>query len=280
MTDTRDHPAGHPRDEPVAPFPHTRWSLVGRAGGAADPRQLREALDELLPHYLPALRAHLLLDRRIPRDRAEDLLQGFVADRVLERHLIAVADPGRGRFRTFLLTALDHYCLDDAKYRSRHVRSPAGGAVLSLDDDRSGAGRVADARGPGGGGADAFEAAWARQVVDQAVQRMRAECLRPDRQVNGGSPGPNGAVPGKTYWALFERRVLLPALEGVEPPPYERLVAEFGLRSATQAANLLITGKRMFARALRSVVAEYATGEHEVADEMRDLRTILSRLRA
>ena len=36
----------------------------------------------------------------------------------------------------------------------------------------------------------------------------------------------------------------------------------------------------MFARALRSVVAEYATGEHEVADEMRDLRTILSRLRA
>src|SRR4051812_38640775 len=88
-------------------FPMTQWSLVARAG--QPPAEARAALDVLLRRYAPALRAHLLLDRRMSGDRskAEDVLQGFVADKVLERNLIALADRERGRFRTFLLAALD-----------------------------------------------------------------------------------------------------------------------------------------------------------------------------
>jgi hypothetical protein len=60
------------------PFPVTRWSLIARAGANAD-STTRQALDELLRRYLPALKTHLVLSRRLDADRADDLLQSFVA---------------------------------------------------------------------------------------------------------------------------------------------------------------------------------------------------------
>jgi hypothetical protein len=50
-------------------FPTTHWSLVARAGqDGGDAR--REALDQLLRRYLPALRAHLIFGRRMPPEDA------------------------------------------------------------------------------------------------------------------------------------------------------------------------------------------------------------------
>src|SRR5437762_6995431 len=90
------------------PFPETSWTEVERAGaeGADGPR---DALGGLLRRYMPALRARLVIEKGIQADAAGDLLNGFLADKVLERDLVARADRSRGRFRTFLLTALDRY---------------------------------------------------------------------------------------------------------------------------------------------------------------------------
>ena len=52
-------------------------------------------------------------------------------------------------------------------------------------------------------------------IYDEAPQPLRAAC----RQADAGSSGPNAAVPGGTYWAVFECQDLRPALDGVEPPP-------------------------------------------------------------
>ena len=98
-------PAGRERGE--ASFPSTDWSEVEEAGGGSGPAA-REALGELLVRYLPALRAHLVRRLRFTPDEAEDLLQGFIADKVVERGLVARADRRRGRFRTFLLAALEN----------------------------------------------------------------------------------------------------------------------------------------------------------------------------
>ena len=78
-------------------------------------------------------------------------------------------------------------------------------------------------------------------------------------------------------WGVFECRLLAPMLDGAEPMPYEALVERFALRSPAQASNVLITGKRMFERALRAVVGEYAADEAEVDEEIAELRQILSR---
>src|SRR5687768_2580796 len=89
-------------------FPSTHWSLVGSAA-QINREKRREALGTLLHRYMPALRAHLVLARRLPADYADDLLQGFVADKVIEQNLLGNADRTKGRFRSFLLAAVKHY---------------------------------------------------------------------------------------------------------------------------------------------------------------------------
>src|SRR5689334_5139553 len=92
-------------------FPTTRWSLVRRAK-LRDSFDQPVAMDEIARLYSRALRAHLLQRTHGDVHRADDLLQGFLADKVLEQRLIDRADPNRGRFRTFLLGAMDKYLVD------------------------------------------------------------------------------------------------------------------------------------------------------------------------
>jgi transcriptional regulator with XRE-family HTH domain len=74
---------------------------------------------------------------------------------------------------------------------------------------------------------------------------------------------------------VFEGRVLAEALQE-RPLAYEALAERYGLRSPAQAANLLVTAKRMYARLMRSAVGEYERDEAEVDEEIRDLRRILA----
>jgi hypothetical protein len=61
--------------------PQTRWSAVARAAQAGTEIRLK-ALNELLETYLPVLRRHLVSNLRVRPDRADDLLQRFVAQKV------------------------------------------------------------------------------------------------------------------------------------------------------------------------------------------------------
>lgn len=236
------------------PFPETSWTEVERAGaeGADGPR---DALGGLLRRYMPALRARLVIEKGIQPDTAGDLLNGFLADKVLERDLVARADRSRGRFRTFLLTALDRYVVDHRRAAAAEKRNPGEGAIVSLD-------ALTEQHHPRAAAnpSAASEVAWAREVLAEAIRRMEAECTAQNRA---------------DLWAVFRCRVLDPALRGADPLPYEQFVSTFGLRTPAQAANALVTAKRMFARVLKSVVAEYADGA--AADqEIAELRAILA----
>ena len=234
-------------------FPTTHWSLVGRAGGRADAGAGRVALGELLRIYLPALRAHLLGPMGIARDRAEDLLQGFLADKVLEQNMIAAADPGRGKFRTFLLTALERFVIDAHRRESAAKRTPRG---KLLDVEEFGH-RAAKHHNP----SHAFDRAWAGEVLSEVTRRLRAECQQ------SGKPH---------LWAVFEARMLLPIIDGIAPPAHEELARRHALPSAAHSANALTTAKRLFTRTFRDVVAEYAKDEAEVDSEIRELWEIFS----
>src|SRR5829696_3859701 len=98
--------AGHEAND--AEFPTTRWTLIDLVRHE-DSRGDRPALDELLRCYWPALRVHLAIRRAGTPDEIDDLLQGFIASRILDANLVATAVPSRGRFRTLLLTSLDRY---------------------------------------------------------------------------------------------------------------------------------------------------------------------------
>ena len=231
----------------LAPFPTTQWSLVLCAGHATEV-QRREALDALLRRYLPALRAHLLIRRVAPADQVDDLLQGFIADKVVGRDLIAQVRREKGKFRTFVAVALDRHVISQLRRDRSTLRRPAGGAVMPLDDN--------DPADPAPPCHQVFNIAWTAEVVAEARRRMREECEASGR----------GDV-----WAVFLDRVVGPALDGAAATPYAVLARQLGLDSDAQAANLLVTGKRAFARAIRSVVADYVGDERLVDQEVSSL---------
>jgi RNA polymerase sigma-70 factor (ECF subfamily) len=167
-------------------FPTTRWSLIALAGGMAgsgaegpdedvdNEGARRHALGVILRRYLPALRAHLLA-KHIPADRADDLLQAFVADKVIERNLLARADRARGRFRWFLAAALNNYCANQLRADTAGKRVPAGVKLVPLAD---GLDAEDTSNRPN---SDAFDVAWAREALAEALRRMREECLASGR---------------------------------------------------------------------------------------------------
>jgi hypothetical protein len=230
-------------------FPSTQWSLVDRAT-AGDTAARRRALGDLLKRYLPALRAHLVLNKRIDQDRADDLLQGFITSKVLEQGLIARADPDKGRFRGLLIKSLNNYVID--VYRHQAIVPIA----FSLSENEH-----LPPGDDGEGRSDVFDVAWARELLTEVLRRMRNECDKSRRP---------------EIWGIFESRIVGPILENAPVLPYDQLVRRFGFRSPTQAANALVTAKRMFIRNLRSVVGEYA-GESAVDAEIRDLQQVLAR---
>ena len=240
------------------PFPVTRWSLISQARGGPTSVS-RQALDELLRRYLPALKTHLVLTRRLDPDRADDLLQSFAASRVVESGLLDRVGPGKGKFRTYLLQAMNNFLID--QIRAERAQKRSGGDVHSLHADDADEGRGIDPPDDAPTPAAAFDQAWARQVIEQAAAVMREHCLREDRA---------------DIWEVFVGRVLAPALEGAAPVPYEQLVTRFDYGTPEQASNVLMTAKRSFQRALRQVVLDYCD-ESEVEDELRDLRVVVSR---
>ncbi len=240
-------------------FPTTIWSLVREADHERTVVRTA-ALDKLLQQYAPAMVSHLVRRKRLKPEHAEDIVQGFIVEKVLEKGLVGKADANRGIFRTLLLTALDRYLVSD--FRAAAAQKRGGGRVSSLE--ALGA-PVVDPKSAdhSGGGGDVFEVEWSRTLMDQALARMKTECdtsKRPD------------------VWGVFHDRLLQPTLERIEPPSYDTLVERYHINTPAQAANLLITGKRMFARVLRSVIADYAGDDDtQIQNEMDDLMHILAR---
>jgi DNA-directed RNA polymerase specialized sigma24 family protein len=226
-------------------FPRTTsiWGLVEqvRAGTGR-----REALQALLLQYRAPLKAHLVVRKKLSSDAADDLLQSFIESKILRLKLIERADRAKGRFRSFLLTALDRYLIDEFRKPGEPVQALGETPVEAAVPDES----------------EPFDVAWARQVIDAAVARMQDECQKAKRP---------------DIWGVFDERMLKPILHGTEPASYEALVAKFDLATPSQASNVLMTAKRMFRRAMEAVVAEYEEGDREVEVEMESLRAILGK---
>jgi RNA polymerase sigma-70 factor (ECF subfamily) len=243
---------GDPEVQPQR-FPTTSWSLVGRAAGAVTGDD-RAALERLLQQYLPALHHHLVAAKGLSPDRADDVLHDFVVGKILERDLIARANRELGKFRTFLLTALNRFWFNQLRDAGARKQAAAAGAQPLGDHDQWLSASDEEMR--------AFEIAWARNVLSEALSRMHTTCTRTGRD---------------DVWGVFEDRVVRPNLDGTPPASYEDLVVRFQFQSPSQASNVLATAKRMFARTLRAVIGEYARDGEEVEEELRDLQTTLAR---
>jgi RNA polymerase sigma-70 factor (ECF subfamily) len=110
-------------------FATTRWSLVVAAGGAHSV-QANAALAVLCSAYWYPLYA-FVRRKGYAAHEAQDLTQDFFV-RLLDRNYLQVVDRTRGRFRSFLLAALQHF-VSEKRRRARSQKRGGRHAVLSLD---------------------------------------------------------------------------------------------------------------------------------------------------
>ncbi|MDF1798894.1 MAG: hypothetical protein P1V81_06940 [Planctomycetota bacterium] len=230
------------------PFPDTRWSLVGRSA-AADDEVRREAIADLVDAYLPGLRAFLIKSRRLQADLADDVLQDFVADRILTSQLTRHADASRGKFRSLIVKALNNFTSTKlAQWRTANSRAAEAAlvAVEFMGEESS---------------VDHFETEWLNCIVQRALESMRHDCRERGRD---------------DIWDILELRVAAPNLEGAEPVEYDELVRRLKLDTPRQAINLLGAAKKAFTRHFRKAVAEQV-GDENVDAELADLMRMATR---
>lgn len=112
-------------------FATTQWSLV-LAAGEDDSERSEQALADLCARYWYPLYAYVRR-RGHDADDARDLTQAFFA-KLLEKRDFRVADPKRGRFRSFLLSSMKNFLGGEWRKESA-LRRGGGVEVLPLDFD-------------------------------------------------------------------------------------------------------------------------------------------------
>ena len=227
-------------------FHTTRWSVV-RAAGAAPPAERRAALETLCASYRPPVLA-FVRRRSADPEEAEDLTQAFFA-RLLEKEDVRQADPARGRFRAFLLAALQHF-LANERERVRARKRGEGRAPASLD-----AGSSAGLEPAGGEAPEReFERAWARAVLTRALERLAVEQREAGKE------------------ALFAR--LGPLLGQDEERVPHAAIAEACGTSENASRVALHRLRRRLGELVRDEVRE-TVGPGELEDEVHVLRAAL-----
>jgi RNA polymerase sigma-70 factor (ECF subfamily) len=154
-------------------FVTTHWSVVLTAGGS-DTTRARDTLARLCQTYWYPLYAYIRRRGHSPHD-AQDLTQAFFAQ-LLERQSLAAADPERGRFRSFLLGAMNHFLVNE--WQKAHAQKRGGGSqTLSLDlaaaEERFDL-EPADNSTPN----RVFEKQWAMTLLGEVLNRLDAEYRR------------------------------------------------------------------------------------------------------
>jgi RNA polymerase sigma factor (sigma-70 family) len=185
----------------AARFPTTRWSRLGRVGDPADPAS-RAALEQLCRDYSFPLYAFIRA-RGHGSHEAEDLVQGFVAD-LLECGDLAELDQSKGRFRSFLMAACDHYLANRRDHKRARKR---GGAAAIVSIDRLDA-ESRYAREPSHGRTPErlFEREWALALLGRVLDRLEAESVAEGTKdiFDQIRPGLQGDRPGPGYRVIAE----------------------------------------------------------------------------
>lgn len=157
-------------------FATTSWSVVVKAGEDSSPEQ-HQALESLCQSYWYPLYA--FLRKRHPRAEAEDITQSFFAD-LLEHQRLELVDRERGRFRSFLLTALSNFRSNWVRNQNTQKRG-GGRTIISIDfevADRRYAIEPADHITP----ERLFERSWAMTLLERAMSQLEQQYASTDKQ--------------------------------------------------------------------------------------------------
>jgi RNA polymerase sigma-70 factor (ECF subfamily) len=227
-------------------FPTTRWTLI-LAAREGEPSR-RTALEQLLAVYWKPV--YFYLRRRgLNAEDAEDAVQDLFT-RLLERDFPARLDPDRGRFRSYLLTAMDHHLVNLHERRSAQKRG-GGARVVPLDLVLAERELAAAPDDP----LRAYQREWALGLMERALARLRTEYE-------------DGTRKGRVDTVL--RFFRLDAA-----PSYAEAAAESGM-TVPQFKAALHRARRRFREILREEVEDTVQDGGQAEPELAELVRVLA----
>jgi RNA polymerase sigma factor (sigma-70 family) len=236
-----------------AAFAPTRWTLILRARGQSPAAQA--ALGELCEAYYAPVLAFIRSAGR-DEDSARDLTQEFFAG-LLAGHGLDKVDPGRGRFRSYLLGAVKHFLADQ---RDRTCAAKRGGGdpgvsiEAGLHADTTAQLQIPDPTSPAPD--TIFDREWAQTVVARSLHLLAAEFSI------GGK--------GELFEAL--KPWLLGQLESLSQAEVARQLG--WTEGAVKVAIHRL--RRRFRELIRAEIAHTVPEPDQVQDELKYLLEVLS----
>jgi len=230
-------------------FLTTHWSMVEGVREREDKDQALIGL--LLQRYWKPV--YCCLRRKgYGNEQAKDLTQGFFHEVVLNRKLVERADPSKGRFRSFLLNALNQYLIDEQRKETAQKRIPRNKMVpLDIADPPSFPQTVNELDAE-----QCFNYAWKADLLDRVLTELR------DRYVSQGM---------EAHWHIFRDRLLQPSLEDAEAPSLAQLCQKYGIENETKASNMLGTVKRQFQSVLKKHIRQTVISGEAAEEELGEM---------
>ena len=237
---------------PGGRFETTQWSLV-LAAGQRGSEGAEAALARLCSLYWYPVFAFVRRQGH-PADEAQDLTQGFFT-RIIEKGDLGDADRSRGRFRSFLLTACQHF-LSNERDRARAQKRGGGRLPISMD--------VAAAEGR-------YERALAHSETPERLYDRQWCLTLLDGVLEGLREDYEAAGKGRVFDRLKD---FLTADEGAGT--HSEVARELGMTGAAVkvAVHRL---RRRYRDELRRRVADTVDSAEDVDDEIRHLLKTLGR---
>ena len=240
-------------------FQTTHWSEIFDAKTADDIRR-NTIIDALLHKYWKPVYCYLRR-KGYDNEEAKDLTQAFFLEIVLNSNLIQQADQTKGRFRTFLLTALDHYLIDVHRREKTKKHAPRGGFVALNGIDLSGLTEAHSSMTPD----QVFNYVWAAEMIDQVISQVKKECCNTGKE---------------KHWNVFRAKILAPIIENRASPSLKGLCDRYDIENEAKASNMIITIKRCFRRILEDHMRRFVRTDSDIEDEFNELLGIISKGRA
>ena len=237
-------------------FQTTDWSEI-RNAKTLDEARRKEIVGSLLRKYWKPVYCYLRR-KGYSNELAKDLTQGFFYEIVLGRELIQQADQAKGKFRTFLLTALDRYVTDTHRIATAKKRMPIDpmeqmGAIelpnLPIGQTNAKPEQV-------------FYYAWAADLLDEVHCKVRNEYCSTGKSI---------------HWQVFREKVLDPIIQNTKAPSLAEICTKYGIESEDKASNLIITVKRRYRTVLKRCLRQFVQSDSEVEEEFNELINILSK---
>jgi DNA-directed RNA polymerase specialized sigma24 family protein len=234
-------------------FLTTHWSLIENV--KKQPDQDRALIGLLLERYWKPVYC-FLRQKGYDNEQAKDLTQGFFHEIVLNLNLFGRADQSKGRFRSFLLYALNQYLMNEKRRETAQKNIPRH-KIVSLDAiEPPVLPQIVKESNP----EDSYNYAWVSAMLDQVLSDVKHACCKQGME---------------THWSIFSQRVVQPMLNNDVPPSLEDICEKYGIASEKKASNMIVTVKRRFQSSLKQHIRSTVASESQMADELKEILKFL-----